>query len=285
MNPVLWLSAFNSLWVILLFLPANGLRMRITAPSALLAASYAAMCFGCTICAQLAMRRGPVMAVTLFMLTGGLIIPSAYGVLFLQERLSALKWAGMAVILISFFPGTLLSGKKGKKSGVSPPLKSDSVFLLLCFAVFLCNGLVSVITKVHSIREHAVSERDFLLFAACVQIIFALAGTLLSAFTGKDKKFSAAVWFSDVGRGAFPKSLRLPVLLAGGYTVCNYAANVCSMEAARTLDSSLQFSIISAAVILLTAFMAWAVFKEKPKKLEWFGLSLTAAGFLLMVLG
>ena len=74
------------------------------------------------------------------------------------------------------------------------------------------------------------------------------------------------------------------VLLTGGYAVCNGLANVCSMHTAKTMDSSLQFPLLSAMVVVFTALLAWAVFHEKPGRGDAAGLGLTVAGMALLVL-
>ena len=73
-------------------------------------------------------------------------------------------------------------------------------------------------------------------------------------------------------------------LLTGGYAVCNGAANVCSMQTAKTMDSSLQFPLLSAMVVVFTSLLAWGFFHEKPGRGDVVGLGLTVAGMALMIL-
>ena len=92
----------------------------------------------------------------------------------------------------------------------------------------------------------------------------------------------SSVW--SVSAHDIPMGCRTLVLLTGGYAVCNGLANVCSMHTAKTMDSSLQFPLLSAMVVVFTALLAWAVFHEKPGRGDAAGLGLTVAGMALLVL-
>lgn len=62
---------------------------------------------GSGVCSVLAMKQGNLSTVTLYMLVGGLLIPFLYGILALNEPLTASKIAGVALMLLSFAPSVL----------------------------------------------------------------------------------------------------------------------------------------------------------------------------------
>ena len=264
LEPVLWLSVLQAAWVIAIFWPLNGFALRCNGTSLLFASAYALCALGCSAMSQFAMGRGTVAMVTLFCLAGGLVLPTGYGIVCRGERLAWRQWLGFGLMLVALLPVAL--------PGRGEALRGRGIFWLLCGGVFLLNGAIGVVTKAHVIHPLAVPERDFLLQAACFQLILALLGL--------GWRRSRARLRGEAGQ------LRiswLPVLLVGCYTLCNGTASTFSMAAAKTLDASFQFPVISASVILLTALLAWAAFRERPSRREWLELGLSCAGILLMI--
>ena len=277
-RPAIWMLVFANLWMGFLFLSAGGFRLRIL-PASLLYAVVYAVCAAVNNAASLfAMRLGKVAVVTLFSLSGGLLLPSAYGVIRLGEPLTAGKAAGTLLIVLASFG--CLFGKQDERAAGGSPRR----FWLLCFAVFVSNGMVSVVTKAHAIRADTGSSREFLTLTSLLGLI-ASAAILLPGLLKRTDEAGAAGLRARIGRDLGGKRAAWTlVLLTGGYAVCNGLANVCSMHTAKTMDSSLQFPLLSAMVVVFTALLAWAVFHEKPGRGDAAGLGLTVAGMALLVL-
>lgn len=277
-RPAIWMLVFANLWMGFLFLSAGGFRLHIL-PASLLYAVVYAVCAAVNNAASLfAMRLGKVAVVTLFSLSGGLLLPSAYGVIRLGEPLTAGKAAGTLLIVLASFG--CLFGKQDERAAGG----SRRRFWLLCFAVFFGNGMVSVVTKAHAIRADTGSSREFLTLTSLLGLI-ASAAILLPGLLKRTDEAGAAGLRARIGRDLGGKrAVWTLVLLTGGYAVCNGLANVCSMHTAKTMDSSLQFPLLSAMVVVFTALLAWAVFHEKPGRGDAAGLGLTVAGMALLVL-
>jgi len=47
------------------------------------------------------------------------------------------------------------------------------------------------------------------------------------------------------------------------------------------MDASIQFPVISGSVIVLTAFIGWGLFKEKPQVKDWIAITLSVVGVIL----
>lgn len=115
----IWMLVFANLWMGFLFLSAGGFRLRIL-PASLLYAVVYAVCAAVNNSASLfAMRLGKVAVVTLFSLSGGLLLPSAYGVIRLGEPLTAGKAAGTLLIVLASFG--CLFGKQDERAGRGLP--------------------------------------------------------------------------------------------------------------------------------------------------------------------
>lgn len=285
LNPALWLAIFNGIWVLLLFLPLNGFRLQFSLPSLLFAAGYAASSLGCIVFTQFAMSRGPMAAVSLFMLTGGLLLPVLYGLLWLGETMTIWKAGGLLLILLSFFPGMIKPGRKNaasKDAAAAEDNSSNLLFWLFCLLIFIGNGMIGIVTKAQSIHPEAVPERDFLILAFSILLLLALFAIW---FTRRNKSAASRKekWLDGIGAGPLPRALLLPVLLAGGYTVCNSVANIFSMFTAKTMDSSLQFPILNAVILLLNALLSRFLYKETISRGTQIGLAMSVAGILLMI--
>ena len=277
-RPAIWMLVFANLWMGFLFLSAGGFRLRIL-PASLLYAVVYAVCAAVNNAASLfAMRLGKVAVVTLFSLSGGLLLPSAFGVIRLGEPLTAGKAAGTLLIVLASF-GCLFGKQDERAAGIS-----RRRVWLRGFAVFVSNGMVSVVTKAHAIRADTGSSREFLTLTSLLGLI-ASAAILLPGLLKRTDEAGAAGLRARIGRDLGGKRAAWTlVLLTGGYAVCNGLANVCSMHTAKTMDSSLQFPLLSAMVVVFTALLAWAVFHEKPGRGDAAGLGLTVAGMALLVL-
>lgn len=82
---------------------------------------------------------------TLFLMTGGMVVPYVWGVFFLDESLSLLRTIGLLLIAA----GVFFANYTGEK------LEFRNI--LVCIVVFLLNGFSSVVSKLHSIEENFAS--------------------------------------------------------------------------------------------------------------------------------
>ncbi|HPE96240.1 MAG TPA: hypothetical protein PLT66_09265, partial [Bacillota bacterium] len=86
-----------------------------------------------------------------FLMTGGMLIPFLYGVIFLDEKLTALRVIAMLMLLLALFmPVVEKGGEKASRLGI-----------ILCVCVFLSNGINSTVSKIHQISPQALGTNDF----------------------------------------------------------------------------------------------------------------------------
>lgn len=282
---------YDGIWVFLFFFALNGFRIQMTAGAALYGLLYAGCAVACSVCSLFAMKLGKVAIISMFTLTGGLVLPVFYGVVALGEALSPLKFGAVFLILLSFFPGVLLKRPSAAAEAPDAPQKepphgkkASLWFFLLCAVIFFTNGLVSVVTKAHSISPQSVPERDFLLFAALVRITASGCALITLRLTASRRTADAedpVCASPDIG-GGWRRAL-LSFAIIGGYTACNAMGNVFSMLTAKTMPSSLQFPVLSAVVIVLTALISWIAYREKPSFGDWIGMVMTVAGIVLII--
>lgn len=266
------MTVFDSIWLSVIFLVANGFSLRLTPLSVLLATGYSAFAIICIVASLFAMRYGKVVNVSLFMLTGGLILPVLYGVVILWESLNIQQGIGILMIMLSFFCSAL-SREPRERQDDSNKIRC----LLLYITVFVCNGMISVITKAHSVGKETVPEQDFLIIAALLRLVIGLVLLVIINIKKQPVKH-----LHNITPARMLNKLPL-FLIVGGYTLCNGVANFFSLITAKTMNSSVQFPIISATVVLLTALISWAIYKEKPTFYEMIGMAFTLFGIVLMI--
>jgi len=159
---------------------------------------------------------------------------------------------------------------------------------------FCGNGFVSVVSKAHQISEGAmrlpggeVDTDGFILLNAIVGLTIALVTlvvrAILSARKGEEHPIRATYY--EIGKVPMvPKLFVMLLALAAGYAVCNAMGNIFSLQCALTMDSSIQFPILSGVVIFMTAVFGWLFFREKIGRSNLISLTLTVAGIGLFMI-
>ncbi len=247
-----------------------------------------------------AMKLGDLSVVTIYMLLGGMILPFFYGILLLNETVTAIKVLSIVILTVALFPPVLEVLAQKKKETPAPvsapePARADARsegkgglrFHLLCLILFTGNGMVSIATKAHSIAPDRVPDTAYTMLTAAEQVVILFL--LLAVFAVKNlragKKRPVSAVFTDIVREqpVGGKTVLGLLLISLGYSVCNGVANLFSQSCAHSMDSSIQFPILSAAIIVLTALVGRFVFGEKMSKAKLVSIVLSLIGVLLMI--
>lgn len=272
----LWNALVCTLVTMAVLAVRSGLPSESNGYVILIAALYSASGLICTIASITAMSRGNVASLGTFCLAGGMILPFLYGIIALNEEAGLFKWLGILVLLLSLIPSVM-----AKQS------KMDARFAFYASVVFVTNGLVSIFSTMHQKSTQAIDGDGFLFIAAlirltvCVLIILAIAAYRKGK--GESAVMKSAFW--DIGRDKMTGILFLILLVfAGSYAVCNTLGNIFSLRCLLTMDASLQFPILSAVVIVLTALFGRIFFGEKITRNTWISLAMSVLGIGLFML-
>ncbi len=240
-----------------------------------------------------AMKLGDLSIVTIYMLLGGQIIPFLYGVLWLNEALTAIKLISVVILTVALFPPVIEALAAKKKNGGADNEASGGakdgglVFHLLCLILFFGNGMVSVATKAHVISPDAIPDTAFTMLCASEQavllVLLLIAFAVKNAVTKREKPVASV--FTDIVKEQPVGAKTMAVLLGISvcYSVCNGVANLFSQSCAHTMDSSIQFPILSAAIIVLTALIGKFVFREKITAAKAVSIVLSLIGVVMMI--
>ena len=207
-----------------------------------------AICFClASVCSFLAISTGSLSLTSLFT-QYSLLIPTIYGLLFLNESASTFLLVGILLLLASVIFVNFES--KGEKKQIT--LK----WFVFVFLAFVGNGCCSAIQKVQQLNFNGLYKNELMIVALG---IVTLTLFIISLFAERDSiKF-------NIKKGCM---LFLISGLANG--LVNYLVLVLSSK----MPASVMFPVISAGGIVATALVSIFVYKEKLSKYQIIGLIL-----------
>ena len=236
--------SFNLMLVIsamLFFIPQIGSKFNITAELFIYSLCFAVTYFCAVIFTVLAVKEG-ALSLTSLLSSYSLIIPTMYGVLFLNEEFGIMKKVGIAILLISlFFIGNIKKGEKVSKKW----------FLYVCL-LFLGNGWCSTIQRLYQIKSGGENKAEFMVVALAIIAVAMIVIVLI-----KEKKIS------------LPK-IKNGGMFAVSCGLANGAVNMLTMILAK-YPATIVYPTISAGGIVLTFILAKFIFKEKLSRNQYVG--------------
>ena len=207
-----------------------------------------AICFClASVCSFMAISTGSLSLTSLFT-QYSLLIPTIYGLIFLNESASTFLLIGIVLLLISVIFVNLES--KGEKKQIT--LK----WFVYVFFAFAGNGCCSAIQKVQQIDFNGLYKNELMIVALSTVTI----SLLVISFFAERKNMGL-----NIKRGA---GLFLICGLANG--LVNFLVLVLSSK----MPASVMFPVISAGGIVATALVSIFIYKEKLSKYQTMGLIL-----------
>lgn len=209
---------------------------------------------------------GSVALYSMFMMLGGMVLPFAYGVIFLNEPLTLGKGIGCVALSLAILMQALT---QQKQEGAKTDKKG--LFILLCLAIFILNGLTGVIAKAYAIRVQRPDEMGFTVVSCLLTAVF--SGVLLLGVGVKQKQALKTEF-----KKAFQPAVLGCILAIGIFT---HTGNFLHLMAAAHLPASIQFPMVSGGVIVFSAMVSAGIFKEKISKKEWISVALACFSTIL----
>lgn len=234
-------NALLGLFSALVFFAANGFKLSFSLYSFIMAAL---MCiFGTTysILGFKLLKNGSMALYTLFLMTGGMTLPYIFGLIFLNETFSWLRMAGLAII----FAGVIIANFNGEKA--------NAKMILLCVAVFILNGCVSITSKLHQINTvyYSVNTSEFIIFTGIVKFVIT---SVLFLITKKE----------PLEQPATMKHKKLiSVLVAIASTGISGISSLLQLKGAITIPATVLYPIITGGTIVFSTLAGVIIFKDK----------------------
>ncbi len=194
------------------------------------------------------------MGLTSLVIAYSLIIPTFYGILFLNEKPSFMLYIGLVLLFVSIF---LINFIKGEKK---PTVK----WLILVTLTLIGNGVCTTTQKVQQLDQNGAYKNEFM---AVSLFLVALVCLILALYRHK-KDF----------KPVFTKpAIILPLVCGGANALVNYLIMVLSR-----IPASLLFPVISAGGIILTGIVSLVVYKERFTKQQIIGMILGIASVVFL---
>jgi drug/metabolite transporter (DMT)-like permease len=268
------------------FFALNGLKFEITLFSALMAALLTVLVVSYTLVGFKILSSGGISIYSIFLMSGGMTVPYIVGLLFLDEEFKLIRTLGLAVLIFAVALSNLREGEK----------KVDIKKLLMCVAVFLLNGCVSVVSKLHQIEavHSTVSTEAFVMLSGIAKFFIAGTAFLVIAYMetrkAKGENLTLADGESEVRAETLGfKSLINKKMLASLLPVIVLAALVdgvsyyLQLVGAANLPASVLYPAVTGASMIFSVILDLVIFKVKPSKYVIISACLCFVGTLMFL--
>lgn len=222
------------------------------------------MAFAMSLCAALysiigfrILKEGNMALYSLFLMSGGMLLPYVYGVVFLDEPLTILRICGVLAILAAVILSNKARYRVSKK------------ILLLCVSIFCLNGLVSIISKCHQVSTalNPVSSEAFVMYSGIGKFLFSSVTLLFIRPSGSRLQFT---------------SRNTPLIVAGAAAISG-VSYLFQLIGAINLPATVLYPMVTGGCILFSAFAGKFFFREKIARTQWISIALCFVGTLLFL--
>lgn len=202
------------------------------------------------------------MAITSTVVSFSLVIPTLFGIIFLDEAVGILGIAAFILLALSLL---LLNYKK-----TSNPVSGECWFYSIL--TMLANGGCSVVQKLHQTAFPGKYSAEFMLFGMSAVFVLLSLVAIFSAIKNKEgesERNSTFKWTSLLGVGA---------------GVCNGLCNYLTLSLAASENASVMFPILSAGNAVGSCLFGYLLFKERLTKLQLFSIAIGIISVVLLKL-
>lgn len=256
---VFFFNALLGLMTAVIFFALNGFKAAFSLYSLVMAGTMSLLVMGYNIIGFRILKSNTVAMYTLFLMTGGMVLPYLWGLLFLNESFSVLRTAGLIVILA----GIVLSNFSGERINFKR--------IIMCLAVFVLNGCVSIISKMHQSQTtfDSVNAAEFIILGGIFK--FLLAGILFLAFKKRDSSASNSI------------SLKQAVIIITISAVIGGVSYMLQLLGAKALPATVLYPFITGGSIVFSALAGVTLFKDKLSAKLIISVILCFAGTLMFL--
>ena len=164
-------SASVSFFALLFFLLIPG-KISLGTDILPYSVGFAAVFALATVFSVMALTIGSL-AITSLVLSYSLIIPTLYGILFLNEKITPLKCGGILLLLISLF---LVRAQTKEDNKASKPTVKWIIYVLVAF---VSNGMCSVVQNAQQRRFNGTQNSNFMILALIISTAVLLVLSLI----------------------------------------------------------------------------------------------------------
>ncbi len=251
-------NTVSGLVTAVIFFIISGFRIEANLYALALAGCMSLCLVSYTLLGFRVLKEGNMAFYTMFLMTGGMIVPYVFGLIFLDEPFSILRLLGLLVIVAAIVLSNL-----GSKRFIAK-------ILLLCCVIFFLNGGCSVSSKLCQTPNPygVVSPMTFVCLTGVIRFVLCAVALL---FTKKEPQ------------EAPPVNLRKVLLLIVGVAIVNGTSYAMQLVGAANLPATVLYPIVSGGSILFSTLAGTLFFHEKPNLYQKLGVALCFVGTCLFL--
>lgn len=248
----------------MIFFIINGFKMTFTLYSVFMAGTQAVLVTLYTLISFSILKKGNLTLYTLFLMTGGMVLPYIFGVIFLNEDFTVIRSVGLFLITVA----VVLSN-----SGVKKPSK---MHILLCILVFCINGFVSIVSKIHQIETdlNSVNPTEFVFLTGAIKAVMCLPIYFILNRKTENENSENKVYKPNLKKV-------LPIaFMAALFSGVSY---MLQLIGASKLPATVVYPFITGGSIIFSTLAEFIILKEKPTKEQIIGIAICFVGTLLFL--
>lgn len=252
-------AALVSAFTLIPLLIWQGFRIEMSGFAWAMAAIYATCCTVYQVLGFVIMKGSSLALYTLFLMSGGMILPYVWGLIFWDEPFSILRTIGLLLILAA----VILSSSGGIHLGAKQ--------LALCVAVFVLNGFVSISGKYNQgSPDKGASTIDFMILTNLVRVML-VAIVLLFLARKKEGRPTAIIkrphtWWLTLGAA-----------------VIGIASSWLQLNSASHLPATVLYPFHTGGAIAFTALAGRIFFRERISPRSWASIGCCLIGTCLFL--
>lgn len=194
------------------------------------------------------------LSLTSLIIQYSLLLPTFYGLLFLNDNISIGLIPGIILLLISLI---LINKKSG---GIMVSFK----WIISIFVAFLGNGMCSVVQKIQQIKFNGAYKDEFMIIALLVVCVIVGFLSVIKERRGIIG-YAKGGWYLGLVCGIMNGMVNLFVMILSGL-----------------MPLSLMFPMISSGGIITTYIVSKFIYKENLNKMQFIGFILGIGSIVLM---
>jgi len=209
-----------------------------------------------------ALALGRVEIYSLFNVAGGMSVAYIFGITYFQEEIMVSHIIGLVLILSALIVPIIFDRKNKEKSPI--------IFWVLCFLVFIANGMFGVTNKIHINSGNGVSIKEYMFYMYIILSVMSLIGFLIAntVVKGKDTK---------------PFFNGKAILFALLYGFLNSVGMFLQYSFADKIPASILFPLSNGGCIVFGLIIGCIYYRRKPKLPDIIQLLVATLGMVFFI--
>lgn len=245
----------------IVFLFINGFKIQLSLYAIIMAMCMSVCLLSYTILGFKVLKAGNMAFYTMFLMTGGMVVPYVFGLLFLDEPFSLLRIIGLVIIIAAI----ILSNFN--------VAKSSSKMIAICVVIFSLNGGCSVSSKLCQTPNPygVVTPTEFVFMTGAIRFILCSIALLATKRVEAEEENGEKLEFRNV----------LPIILCSA--VVSGVSYMLQLIGAANLPATVLYPIVSGGSIIFSTIAGMICFKERPNLYQKIGVVLCFVGTCLFL--